>query len=82
VEGADVMLVDFAFDPGTFEAQEGQAVVFGNASTSQHEVEIDGESSGLLDAGDSWTWDAGEPGEYNFICVLHPNLMTGTIQVS
>jgi plastocyanin len=79
---AAVGIEGFAFAPGTVEAEVGQKVTWKNHDPAEHTVtgEDGGFDSGTMAAGASFeaTFDA--PGEYRYICALHPG-MKGTVVV-
>ena len=79
---AAVAIEGFAFAPATVEATVGQKVTWENHDPAEHTVtgEDEGFDSGTLAAGAAFeaTFDA--PGEYRYICALHPG-MKGTVVV-
>jgi plastocyanin len=79
---AAVAIEGFAFAPATVEAEVGQKVTWENHDPAEHTVtgEDGGFDSGTMAAGASFeaTFDA--PGEYRYICALHPG-MKGTVVV-
>jgi plastocyanin len=79
---AAVAIEGFAFAPATVEAKVGQKVTWENHDPAEHTVtgEDGGFDSGTLAAGAAFeaTFDA--PGEYRYICALHPG-MKGTVVV-
>jgi plastocyanin len=78
-----IRVVDFAFEPGEATAANGQLVVFQNVSPSMHSIRIVGTDAELpLERGSVAEWEPTEPGEYRYVCSIHPNLMSGTITVT
>ena len=84
---------DLEFSAGTIEATAGEAftVVFTNLESVPHNWSIYREEGGeAIAVGDVISQDetdeievpALEPGEYFFVCDVHPQEMTGTVVVS
>lgn len=77
------------YSPNNFSAKVGQTIIFDNIDANFHTVtsvnaasEPDGKfDSGLLSAGDKYILTLDEPGEYDYFCTIHTN-MIGTITVS
>ena len=72
----------FAFEPARIEATAGQRVTWTNHDPAEHTVtqEGGGFDSGSLAANATFTRTFGRPGEYRYICALHPG-MTGVVVV-
>ncbi len=72
----------FAFEPKRIEANVGQAVTWTNSDPAEHTVteEGGGFESGTIAANGSFTRRFDQPGEYRYICTLHPG-MTGIVVV-
>lgn len=75
----------FAFDPSELSAPAGGTIEFTNADEAPHTFTA--EEAGIdvqADPGGSATIDlAGvEPGTYDFLCTIHPDTMTGTLEVT
>ncbi len=80
--GLDVNVPGLRFVPSEATIKTGETVNFRNTSTSDHRVRFDGDADRYdLVVGDTFTWKAGDPGEVDFICEIHPNDMTGTLTV-
>lgn len=76
---------DFAFDPSDLSAAAGSSIEFTNADEAPHTFTA--EDAGVdvqVEAGGSTTIDLAdvEPGTYDFICTIHPDTMTGTLEVT
>ena len=77
------------YSPNNFSAKAGQTISFDNIDANFHTVTSgnaasgpDGKfDSGLLSAGDKYTLTLDKPGEYDYFCTIHTN-MVGTITVS
>jgi plastocyanin len=80
--GAAVAIEAFAFSPATLTAQVGQAVTWENHDPAEHTVTAEDGSfdSGTMAAGAAFETTFDSPGEYRYICALHPG-MTGTVVV-
>lgn len=83
---------DLAFSADTIEAPAGEAftIAFENLDSAQHNISVYVEEGGEVIAmgdviGEGETNEvevsALEPGEYFFVCDVHPNEMTGTLVV-
>jgi plastocyanin len=72
----------FAFEPATLEAAVGQKITWTNHDPAEHTVtqEGGGFDSGTMAANASFSQAFDRPGEYRYICALHPG-MTGTVVV-
>lgn len=79
--GTTVTIADMAFGPGTLTVPVGTTVTFLNNDGSNHIVRFaDGQQSPRLAMGKSWTRSFSAPGEYPYVCTIHPQ-MTGKIIV-
>jgi plastocyanin len=78
----DAVIEAFAFEPKRIEANVGQAVTWTNRDPAEHTVteEGGGFDSGTMAANGSFTRKFDRPGEYRYICALHPG-MTGMVAV-
>lgn len=77
-----VEIVDFTFAPGDIEVPAGTTVKWVQADDSLHTVDFDdGEKSGDLEKGATYSRTFTEPGTYPYVCFYHPN-MTATITVT
>ena len=72
----------FAFEPARIEASVGQKVTWTNRDPAEHTVthEGGGFNSGTMAANASFTRTFDSPGEFRYICTLHPG-MTGVVVV-
>ena len=72
----------FAFEPQRIETTVGRAVTWTNHDPAEHTVTHDGGSfdSGTLPANGTFTRTFDRPGEYRYICALHPG-MKGVVVV-
>jgi plastocyanin len=78
-----VAIEAFAFTPPTIEAQVGQAVTWENHDPADHTVTAEDGSfdSGTMAQGGTFEATFDSPGEYRYICELHPG-MTGRVVVA
>jgi plastocyanin len=78
----DAVIEAFAFEPKRIEANVGQAVTWTNRDPAEHTVteEGGGFDSGTMAANGSFTRKFDRPGEYRYICALHPG-MTAMVAV-
>lgn len=75
-----ITLQNNQFVPDTLEVNVGDVVTFVNGDTTEHAIEVGGEDLGTVVHGETVEWTAEEPGTYELICRIHPN-MTGEITV-
>ena len=73
----------FVFEPATIQAKVGQKVTWTNHDPAPHTVtqEGGGFDSGTMAASGKFTHTFDQPGEYRYICALHPG-MKGTVVVT
>jgi plastocyanin len=78
----DAVIEAFAFEPKRIEANVGQAVTWTNHDPAEHTVteEGGGFDSGTMAANGTFTRKFDGPGEFRYICALHPG-MTGMVVV-
>lgn len=80
---AKVMIEDYSFNPNQLTIKPGTKVVWTNHDPVDHTVvssEKDLFTSPLLASGESFEHTFEKPGQYEYICSLHP-AMRGTIIV-
>lgn len=76
-----VDIVDFVFQPGEITVPVGSTVTWTQQDASLHTVDFDdGEKSGDMPDGDTYSRTFDKPGSYPYICFYHPR-MTGTVTV-
>ncbi len=78
-----VSITNFLFGPEKISAAPGQEITFVNTDASPHQVTIRGpkpQRSAVILKGQSTTLALSEPGTYDYICGLHPQ-MKGSIEV-
>ena len=77
----DVNIAAFAFLPAKISAAVGRALTFVNSDDSPHMIRVsNGPSTGVFLRGQRASLTFDKPGEYNYICGLHPT-MKGVIEV-
>ena len=78
----EVTIADFAFDPAELEVAAGATVTWTNNDSATHTVESDDETlmSDDLPNGATYEMTFDEPGTYEYVCGIHPN-MAGTVIV-
>ena len=80
-KGGDVNIASFAFLPAKISAMAGKALTFFNSDDTPHQITVaNGPSSAVFLRGQKASITIDKPGEYNYICGLHPN-MKGVIEV-
>mgnify|MGYP000097148957 CR=1 FL=1 len=80
--GAEVEVVDFAFEPAMVTIEPGTTVTWTNAGERPHTVTADDGAfdSGRLDPGEQFSVTFDEPGTFTYFCGFHPE-MQGTVMV-
>jgi plastocyanin len=80
-EGPSVVIEDLAFEPEALEVDVGETVTWTwNDGAVTHDVSGDDFQSEVISEG-TFSHRFDEPGTYDYVCTLHPN-MTGTIEVT
>lgn len=75
-------IVDFAFEPDDLEVPVGTTVTWTQSDPSRHTVDFDdGEESGELEQGDTFTRTFDEAGTHDYVCFFHPR-MTASVTVT
>jgi plastocyanin len=77
----DVNIASFAFMPAKISATAGKPLTFFNSDDTPHQITVtNGPRSEVFLRGQKASITIGKPGEYNYICGLHPS-MKGVIEV-
>ncbi len=77
-----VNILGFKFGPDKAVTAAGKPVTWTNADDSPHQIEIKGKGkTEVLLKGQSGSLAIADPGSYEYICSLHPN-MKGTLEVT
>lgn len=71
---------DFEFAPKSFTTSPGERVEWENTGEQIHNVKGDGFFSRAMNPGERYSFTFRKPGEYDYLCTLHPQ-MRGTIVV-
>jgi plastocyanin len=80
-DGRTVVTEDLAFEPETLAVEAGDTVTWvWNDGAVEHDVVGDGFKSEVMSEG-TFSHRFDEPGTYDYVCTLHPN-MTATIEVT
>ncbi len=80
----EVTIDGFMFMPEEIEVTAGTTVTWTNQEAPEHSVQDEGDLFGEseeLGEGDSFSFTYDTPGEYPYVCGIHP-YMTGTVTVS
>jgi plastocyanin len=82
VRAAKVEIAGFAYDPDPVEIEEGGKVIWINRDAEPHTAtaEDGGFDTGTLEEGKLKSETFKEPGSYDYICSIHPE-MHGTVEV-
>jgi len=74
---ATVDMRDFAYSPGNLQVPVGATVTFTNHDVAPHSATArDGSwDTGILNQGESKTVTFDKPGDYEYYCVVHPNMV-------
>ena len=85
VSGQQVEMVDIEFQPETIRVRTGETITWVNKDAVQHDVvnveEGEEPRSELFNEGQTYEWTPTEPGTYEYLCTIHPN-MRGTVEVT
>lgn len=78
-----VVIKDYSFEPNILTIPVGTTVTWTNQDNVQHEVASDSGTfdSGIMNPSDQFTYTFNQPGNYSYICKIHP-YMFGQIQVT
>jgi plastocyanin len=77
----DVNIASFAFLPAKISAMAGKALTFLNSDDTPHQISVtDGPKTAVFLRGQRASITIDKPGEYGYVCGLHPS-MKGTIEV-
>ncbi len=77
----DVNIASFAFLPAKISAMAGKALTFLNSDDTPHQISVaNGPRTAVFLRGQRASLTLDKPGEYNYICGLHPS-MKGVIEV-
>lgn len=80
-DGAQVSVVNFAFEPSEVSISVGESVTWTNDGSGRHTTTAnDGLWNQQLGAGESFTEIFDTAGTFDFFCSIHP-AMTGTVTV-
>jgi plastocyanin len=81
VRSAKVEIEDFAYDPDPVTIEEGGKVIWQNRDSAPHTATAeDGFDTGTLEEGKLKSETFKQPGTYEYICSIHPQ-MHGTVEV-
>jgi plastocyanin len=75
-----VAVADNSFSPASLKVAVGDTVTFENEGQIAHTVTGDGFDSGSMATGDTFAFEASEPGTFSYVCTFHPG-MQGKIEV-
>ena len=76
-----VAVIDNDYDPDDLEVSAGATVEWVIEGDVAHTVTFDDEDSGNLDSGQSYARTFDDPGEFDYVCTIHPG-MDGTVTVT
>jgi plastocyanin len=77
----DIQIASFSFMPAKFSAAVGKALTFINGDDTPHQITVaNGPKTAVFLRGQRASLTFDKPGEYNYICGLHPS-MKGVIEV-
>ena len=80
-KGGDVQIASFAFLPAKISAMAGKALTFFNSDDTPHQITVtNGPRTPVFLRGQKASLTIDKPGEYSYICALHPS-MKGVIEV-
>lgn len=74
-----VLINDFQFQPDTVMIQSGDTVTWINPGPVSHTVKFAGSESGVFMNGGSYSLTFYQPGTYDYICGIHPDMRGSVI---
>jgi hypothetical protein len=75
-------MADFSFSPATVTVNQGDTVTWTNAGPAEpHTATGDGFDTGEVAVGSSGSATFAQAGSFAYVCSLHPDLMSGTVEV-
>lgn len=77
---AQVMIKNFAFDPGTVTVAKGGTVTWANQDSAVHTVKFGSNESPSLKKGQTYSKTFNDAGTFDYICGIHP-AMKGKVVV-
>lgn len=82
VRAAEVEIEDFAYDPDPVTVEEGGKVIWKNRDSAPHTATAEDGSfdTGTIEEGKLKSETFKEPGTYEYVCSIHPQ-MHGTVEV-
>ena len=80
--GSTVTMADFSYSPETITVNAGDTVTWTNAGPAEpHTATGDGFDTGEVAVGSSGSATFAQTGTFPYVCTLHPDLMSGTVEV-
>ena len=81
--GNAITIANFKFDPTPLKAKSGTKITVTNTDSAVHTITASDKSfnSKELKKGQTYSFTAGKPGKYTYICDIH-QYMKGTLEVS
>lgn len=73
-EKSSIEIKNFAFVPDTITVKRGATVIWIQKDSAPHTVKFDDEESPTLSVGDTWSKTFDKPGDYKYICAIHPSM--------
>jgi plastocyanin len=79
----EIDIVDFGYQPATYEVSVGTTVTWTNTGNAPHTVTFDDGSvdSGQLASGETFEHTFDDEGTFDYLCTVHPS-MRGTVTVN
>jgi plastocyanin len=71
----------YKFEPKVIQVAAGTTVTWTNNDHFTHSVEMDGHPNHKIGPGETVQITFDTPGEYKYVCTLHPRDMSGTVIV-
>jgi plastocyanin len=72
----------YRFDPPVIQVAPGTTVTWSNGDNFTHTVQVQGGEVHRMEPGQSASITFDTPGEYPYLCTLHPQNMKGTVIVA
>jgi plastocyanin len=79
---SSVMIMDYRFQPASLQVPAGATVTWTNHDKAAHDVSGSGLQSPTLAQGQSWSHTFTQPGSYEYLCSLHPDMVASVTVAS
>ncbi|GLZ33134.1 copper-binding protein [Lentzea sp. NBRC 105346] len=74
VETHAVSIANYAYAPASMTVHVGDVVTWTNSDQAPHDVAAGTFRSPMLSTGQSWSYTFTQPGTYDYVCSIHPDM--------